>query len=62
VSRRVGDRPYVLVLTKTNALFMREANERKTWASDLAWLTKTARSFAAMSRRPPSQRASPSLA
>jgi hypothetical protein len=51
VTRRVG-RPYVLVLTKTKALFTREATERKIWTSDLAWLTQTARSFGA-SMRPP---------
>jgi hypothetical protein len=46
VTRRVGS-PYVLVLTKTQALFTREAAERKTWTSDLVWLTQTARSFGA---------------
>jgi hypothetical protein len=49
VTRRVGS-PHVLVLTKTRALFAREAAERKTWASDLAWLTQTARSFGAPGR------------
>jgi hypothetical protein len=44
-TRRTG-RPYTLVLAKTTALFTREATERKTSASDLAWLKKTARSFA----------------
>jgi hypothetical protein len=39
-------RPYTLVLAKTSALFTREATERKTSSSDLAWLKKTARSFA----------------
>lgn len=39
-------RPYTLVLTKTSALFTRETTERKTSSSDLAWLKKTARSFA----------------
>jgi hypothetical protein len=46
VTRRGGS-PHVLVLTKTKALFAREAAERKTWTSDLAWLTQTARSFGA---------------
>src|SRR5262249_54576382 len=41
VTRRVG-RPYVLVLTKTKTLFTHEAAERKTWTSDLSWLTQTA--------------------
>jgi hypothetical protein len=40
----------VLVLTKTKALFTREAAERKTWASDLSWLTQTARSLGAPAR------------
>jgi hypothetical protein len=35
------------VLTKTKALFTREAAERKTWTRDLARLTRTARSFGA---------------
>ena len=43
-TRRVG-RPYTLVLAKTRALFARETAERKTWAIDLAWLKRTARSF-----------------
>lgn len=50
-TRRVG-RPYTLVLTKTPALFAREASERKTWASDLAWLRRVARSFASRSSGP----------
>jgi hypothetical protein len=37
----------VLVLTKTQALFAREAAERKTWHGDLLWLTQIARSFGA---------------
>jgi hypothetical protein len=44
-TRRTGS-PYTLVLAKTPALFTREATERKTRSSDLAWLKKTARSFA----------------
>ncbi len=55
VTRRVGS-PYVLVLTKTEALFTREAAERKAWTSDLAWLTQTEQSFGAPARsrrRPP---------
>jgi hypothetical protein len=46
VTRRVG-RPYTLVLTKTKALFTREAAEREIWTRDLAWLTQTAKSFGA---------------
>jgi hypothetical protein len=49
VTRRAGS-PYVLVLTKTKALFTREAADRKTWTSDLVWLTQTARSFGAPAR------------
>jgi hypothetical protein len=49
VTRRVGS-PYVLVLTKTRALFTREAAERKTWTSDLAWLRQTTRSLGAPGR------------
>ncbi len=37
-TRRKG-RPYTLVLTKTNALFEREAAERKAWQADLDRLT-----------------------
>lgn len=53
VTRRAGS-PYVLVLTKTKALFTREAAERKIWTSDLVWLTQTARPFGAAqpTRRP----------
>ncbi len=43
-TRRTG-RPYTLVLIKTDALFEREAAERKVWESDLRWLTKTARVY-----------------
>ena len=43
-TRRVG-RPYVLVLAKTEALFEREAVERRTWATELRWLEKTAGAF-----------------
>lgn len=45
-TRRVG-RPYTLVLAKTRALFARETAERKTCVTDLAWLKRTAGSFAA---------------
>jgi hypothetical protein len=38
-------RRYTLVLIKTDALFEREAAERKVWESELLWLTKTARAF-----------------
>ncbi len=36
-TRRAG-RPYVLVLEKTEALFEREAAERRRWRADLEWL------------------------
>lgn len=49
-TRRIGS-PYTLVLSKTKALFDRETTERKTWASDLAWLKRTARSFAPSRQR-----------
>ena len=37
VTRRTG-RPYTLVLTKTRALFTRDAATRQGWSRDLAWL------------------------
>ena len=37
-TRRSG-RPYTLVLTKTGALFEREAAQRRSWRDDLEWLT-----------------------
>lgn len=37
-TRRSG-RPYTLVLTKTEALFEREAAQRRSWQADLEWLT-----------------------
>ena len=43
VTRRVGS-PYTLVLTKTRALFTRDAAERATWAHDLAWLRESPKS------------------
>jgi hypothetical protein len=43
-TRRTG-RPYTLVLMKTDALFEREATERKIWQNELIWLTKTAHTF-----------------
>ncbi len=43
-TRRSGS-PYTLMLTKTKALFKREAAERRDWASSLRWLRKTARAF-----------------
>src|SRR6266545_1446104 len=49
VTRRSG-RPYTLVLTKTEALFQREAIERRSFAADLAWLTKERRAFGLPSR------------
>jgi hypothetical protein len=36
-TRRVG-RPYTLVLTKTDALFEREAQQRRTEQQELVWL------------------------
>jgi hypothetical protein len=38
-TRRAG-RPYVLVLEKTQALFEREAAERRRWRADLEWLAQ----------------------
>ncbi|MEP6906044.1 MAG: hypothetical protein ABI875_08150, partial [Gemmatimonadales bacterium] len=43
-TRRAG-RPFTLILTKTDALFEREAKERELWEGDLRWLTKTAPAF-----------------
>jgi hypothetical protein len=42
-TRRSGS-PYVLVLSKTTALFEREAAERRAWQADLAWLARMASS------------------
>ena len=42
VTRRSG-RPFTLVLRKTEALFEREAEQRRTWQRDLAWLRRTSR-------------------
>jgi hypothetical protein len=42
VTRRTGS-PYTLVLTKTRALFTRDATERATWMRDLAWLRDNAK-------------------
>lgn len=44
VTRRIG-RPFTLVLTKTEALFERDAAERTEWERDFRWLTRTARAF-----------------
>jgi len=41
-TRRSG-RPYTLVLDKTEALFEREAAERRRWQADLEWLTALSR-------------------
>lgn len=49
-TRRVG-RPYTLVLTKTNALFEREAQERHRDRQNLAWLTRNRVDRAARRRR-----------
>lgn len=43
-------RPYTLVLTKTRALFEREAKERAAHQECLSWLTRTARMFAPSAR------------
>ena len=43
-TRRAG-RPYTLVLTKTKALFQREAAERRAWERDVRWLKNTAHAF-----------------
>ena len=40
-TRRSG-RPFTLVLRKTKELFSRDARERRSWKSDLDWLTKKA--------------------
>jgi hypothetical protein len=45
VTRRAGS-PYTLVLTKTRALFTRDATEHAAWMRDLAWLCKNAKTFA----------------
>jgi hypothetical protein len=45
-TRRVG-RPYTLELTKTEALFEREAAERRSRRADLDWLAKVSRQCAA---------------
>jgi hypothetical protein len=51
-TRRIGS-PYTLVLTKTRALFTRDAAERATWARDLAWLRESAKSFTSHGRAKP---------
>ena len=45
-----GPEDWPLAKTKTKALFTREAAERKTWTSDLVWLTQTTQSFGAPAR------------
>lgn len=50
VTRHVGS-PHTLVLTKTRALYKREKAERAAWVRDLAWLRRTATTFAAPARR-----------
>jgi hypothetical protein len=52
VTRRVGS-PYTLVLTKTRALFTRDAAERATWARDLAWLRESATTVTSHRRAKP---------
>jgi hypothetical protein len=51
VTRRVGS-PFTLVLTKTRALFTRDAAERATWARDLAWMREHAKAFSSSGRTP----------
>ena len=51
VTRRVGS-PHTLVLTKTRALFTRDASERAMWARDLLWLREVAKTFTTPARSP----------
>lgn len=51
VTRRVGS-PHTLVLTKTRALFTRDAAERAMRARDLAWLRENAKAFTAARAKP----------
>lgn len=44
VTRRTGS-PFTLVLTKARALLTLDADERATWARDLAWLHDSAKAF-----------------
>ncbi len=50
VTRHVGS-PHTLVLTKTKALFTRDARKRDLWTHDLAWLRKIAKTFAGQQRK-----------
>jgi 2-oxoglutarate-Fe(II)-dependent oxygenase superfamily protein len=50
-TRRSG-RPYTLILSKTKELFEREARERQSWQSDLAWLRQRRPAGAGAGRRP----------
>lgn len=59
-TRRAG-RPFTLVLTKTEALFEREATERETWERDLVWLTSTAGAFESRPTRPTAYRSTGAL-
>jgi hypothetical protein len=43
-TRRAG-RPYILVLTKRETLFSRDAARRQQWAKDLAWLEREGGAF-----------------
>ncbi len=43
-TRRTGS-PYTLMLSKMTALFEREARDRRSWQTDLDWLTKTRKRF-----------------
>jgi hypothetical protein len=56
VTQRVGS-PHRLVLTKTNGLFTRDVAERASWTRDLAWLRRTAKTFAAQRERSMQRRA-----
>ena len=55
VTRRVGS-PHTLVLTKTRALFTRDAAEREARARDLAWLRENAKVFTVATARRRSKR------
>ncbi len=50
-------RPYTLVLVKTKELFEREASERQSWQSDLAWLRLRLQPAPSTATRPETPRA-----
>jgi hypothetical protein len=43
-TRRTG-RPFTLVLEKTAAVFERDTAERRSWQSQMQWLTRTIADF-----------------